>query len=106
VGPGDDQVIEHPNVDQCEGFAQPARNELVGVAGLSDSARGVMGQDHSCGVVPEGFLHDFARVHRCAVDRAAEQVLAGDQSVTVVEVDQREDFVLALRKVPRRSTRK
>jgi hypothetical protein len=53
----------------------------------------VMRQDHCGGIVPQCLLHDFARMDRCTVDRAAEQILAGDQRVAVVEVDQSTGWV-------------
>lgn len=33
-----DEMIEHANVDECERILEPARDELVGVAGFRDSA--------------------------------------------------------------------
>ena len=45
----------------------------------------------------ECLLHDFARVDRCPIDRAAEQILAGDQPVAVAEVNQSERFKFAVR---------
>jgi hypothetical protein len=57
----------------------------------------VMRQDHCGGIVLECLLDDFARVDRCPIDRAAEQILAGDQAMTVVEVDQSERFEFAVR---------
>jgi hypothetical protein len=54
---------------------------------------GVVREDDSGGVVFEGLLHDFAGVSACAVDGAAEEVLAGVQAMAVVEVDQREYLV-------------
>ena len=31
---GDDQMVEHADVDQLQRFAEPLRDELVGLAGL------------------------------------------------------------------------
>ena len=44
---GDDHVIEHADVDQLQGFAQPARHQLVGLAGLGD-AGGMLGFISRC----------------------------------------------------------
>jgi hypothetical protein len=56
-----------------------------------------MRDDHSRGVVAEGFFHDFAGVDRCAVDGAAKQVLAGNQSVAGSRLAQHDDDVRASR---------
>ena len=37
------------------------------------------------GVVPEGRLHDLSRMNGCTADRAAEEVLDGDQPMPAVE---------------------
>ena len=39
---GHDHVIQNADVDQLQGFAQPARDQLVGLAGLGDSGRMVV----------------------------------------------------------------
>jgi hypothetical protein len=79
--------VEPPATIRCD---EPGLRRLV--AGLCNAAAGVVvRQDHGSRVVAQGFLYDFARMDRCAVDGAAEQVLAGDQSVAGVEVDERED---------------
>jgi hypothetical protein len=96
VAAGDDQVIENPDVDECQRILQARGDQLVGLAWFGDAARVVVREDDCGGVVLQGFLNDFARVDACAVDRAAEELLTGDEPVTVVEVDQGEDFVLAI----------
>jgi hypothetical protein len=53
-------------------------------------------QDHRGGVVFEGLFKYLARIDRCAVDGAAEEVFAGDELVAFGEVDDAEDFVIEL----------
>jgi hypothetical protein len=36
---GNDHVIEHADVDQLQGFAQPARDQLIGLARFGDAGR-------------------------------------------------------------------
>ena len=86
-------MVEHPDVDEGEGVAQPGGDELVRVARLGHPRRMVVGQDERCGVVRERLAQHLTRVHRCAVDGAAEQFLEGDQAVAVVEVEAAEDLV-------------
>jgi hypothetical protein len=44
---GDDHVIEHADHDQLQGFAPPARDQLVRLAGLGDAGR-VLGCISEC----------------------------------------------------------
>jgi hypothetical protein len=39
---GDDHVIEHADVDQLQGFAQPSRDQFVGLTGLGDAGWMIM----------------------------------------------------------------
>ena len=54
-----------------------------------------MRQDHRSGVVLEGFLHHFTRVNAGAIDRAAKEFQAFDQSMPIVQEQYREHLVLA-----------
>ena len=91
----DDQVIEHPHVDESEGFPQPPRDELIRGAGLRQ-ARGMIVVEHDRRrVMRQSRLDDFARVDRGTVDRAPEKILDGDESMPAVEVQHAEHLVLA-----------
>jgi hypothetical protein len=83
----DDDVIEDPDVDQAQGVAEALGDELVGVAGFSDSGGVVVRQDHGGGLVFQGFDDDFAWVDAGAVDGAAEEVLGCDEAMALVEVN-------------------
>jgi hypothetical protein len=52
-------------------------------------------EDHGRGIVRESRLHDLARMNRGAVDRAAEEILNGDQAMAAVQVQCAENFVVA-----------
>src|SRR5574340_729672 len=47
---GNDDVIEHPHVDQCERALQRLRQELVGARRLGQPRRVVVREDHRAGV--------------------------------------------------------
>ena len=93
LGPGDDQVVEHPDVDEGEGVAQAHGDEFVRVARLGDARGVVVREDDRRGVMGQRLTEHFARMDRCAVDGAAEEFLEDDQSVAVVEVEAAEDLV-------------
>ena len=82
----DDEVIEHPDIQERQRFLQAPRNELIRLAGLEHPGRMVVRKDHRRGVVPQRLPQHLARMHAGAVDRAAEELLEGDQPVAVVEV--------------------
>ena len=48
-------------------------------------------------VVSQRRFDDFARMHARSVDGAAEEFLARDQAVALVEVQETKDFVLKIR---------
>jgi len=94
---GDNDVIEDSNIDEGEGLLDALGDHFVCLGRFGDSARVVVGQDDGGGVMFESFLEDFAGVYGGAVDGAAEEVLASDQAMARVEVDQRKHLMRALR---------
>ena len=78
-------MIEKPDVDQFESRFQAPRDAFVGLAGLGDATRMVVGENDGRGVHGQRLLDDFARVHRGAVYRAAKQLVEAQHSVAVVE---------------------
>src|SRR5439155_27278541 len=83
--PGDDEMVEHLDVDERERGFQRSREDLVGVAGLGDAGRVVVGEDHGGRVVLERALHDFARIDARLRERAAEKLLRRGHAVLRVE---------------------
>jgi len=82
----DDDVVEDAHVEKRQRLLQPARDELVRLAGLEHAGGVVVRQDYRRGVVRERLAQDLARVHAGTVDGAAEQLLEGDQPVAVIQV--------------------
>ena len=67
----------------------------------------VVGQDDGRCIARQGLFDDFARVNAGPVDGAAEQLVKGDEPVTVVQVQAAEHLVgsvaqLRDQKLPRR----
>src|ERR1700675_4384938 len=50
--------------------------------------------DARCGTLLQSELHDFTRMHRCSVDRAAEEIDALDDPVPFIKEDQSEHLVI------------
>lgn len=89
----DDQVVQHPDVEEAQRLLQALGDLAVGVAGLRVSARMVVEQDNGGSVEVEGSLGDDSTVDFAAVDGAVEEVLGGQDVVLGVEEDDAEHFV-------------
>ena len=63
VGSGDDQVVEHPDVDERQRVAQAQRDELVRPTGLGHARGVIVGQDDRCGVMGERLAQYLAGMH-------------------------------------------
>jgi hypothetical protein len=83
-------VIEDSHFDEREGLANAACHVLVGRARLGVSGRVVMIQDHPGGSVLEDRGDDLPDVDGGAVDRAAEEILHGDESMSIIQMEQSE----------------
>jgi len=87
-------VIDDADVDEGERLFEASCDELVGLAGLRDAGRSVIvKEDHGGGVGLDDDARDFARIHRGAVDGAAEENLAADEAVAAIEEQEAEDLV-------------
>src|ERR1700733_272659 len=91
----DDQMIEYAYVDERERLFEPACDELVRSARLRESGRMIVVEHKGRGIVREGSFYDLARMHRSAVDRAAEEILNGNQAMAAVQMQRAKNFVLA-----------
>ena len=68
-------------------------------AGLGNAAGMIVSEYARRGILSQSFLHPFPRMDACAVDRAAEEILALDHAMPAVEVDHAKDFVRQRREV-------
>jgi len=91
---GHDEMVEDPDVDQCQRRLEVLRQELVGTARLGRAARVVVCQRHRGGVALQRALHDLARVDRGLRQRAAEHLHGTEQPILGVEKQHDENLVL------------
>src|SRR5207244_3772757 len=92
---GDDEVVEHLDLDQRERFLKIARQQLVGLARLRDARRMVVREDHRRRVDAQRRLDDLARVDAGLRQRAFERVLDVDRFVLGIEPDADEGLLFA-----------
>ena len=78
---GDDEMVEHLDLDQRERLLQVARQELVRLARLRHARRMVVREDHRRRVDAQRRLDDLARVDAGLRQRAFERVLDVDRFV-------------------------
>src|SRR6266704_5776469 len=95
--PGDDEMVEHLDVDERERGFQRSREDLVGVARLGDARGVVVSEDHGGRVVLERALHDLARIDARLRQSAAEKLFRRRHAVLRVEEQHDEDFLFAPR---------
>src|SRR6267154_5634158 len=95
AGSGDDEMVQHLNVDQSERAFQRAGEDLVGMARFGDAGGVVMRENHRRRVMLERALHDLARVNARLGQRAVEQLLAGDDAMLRVQEKHYEYLLLA-----------
>src|ERR1700722_12588661 len=67
----DDDVIQKANVHEAQRLLDSLSNQFIGLAGLGDTRRMIVSDDHGGRVALQGELDDLARMHAGAVDRAA-----------------------------------
>lgn len=90
----DDEVIEHPNADETQGVPQALRESPIALTGLAETTWMVMEQQAGARIGTKCLLDDFAGVDRRPVQGTAEQLVNGEDPVSVVEPDYPEDLVL------------
>ena len=90
---GDNEVIESAHVDQAQGLLQRQCEAFVGDAGVEAARRVVVRQHDAGGIVSQGSLDDFARIHAGVRQRAAEQFFAFEQAVLYIEMQYHEGFM-------------
>ena len=79
-------MIEQADVDQGERFLDALGDQFVGLTRFRDAGRVIVRDDDRGGIALQSQLDDLARMHAGAVDRAAKQLIEGDQAMAIVEV--------------------
>ncbi|ANF25412.1 hypothetical protein PS273GM_09760 [Stutzerimonas stutzeri] len=69
----DNEMIEHPHIDQCQGIAEPAGQLAVSLTRLNDTGWMIVSQDDGCGILCQRALDHLAGVDAGSVDGAVEQ---------------------------------
>src|SRR5882672_4520253 len=91
---GNDDVVEHLDVDQRERIAQCAGEQFIGPAGLGRAGRMVMRQDDGGSVEAQRFLDDLTWKNAGLCQGAVEQIAVFDQVVLRIQEEGGEDLVL------------
>lgn len=92
-----DQVVQQPDIEELERRLYAPGDALIGLAGLGDPGRVIVGEDYGRRIDLQGLLDDFPGVDTGAVDSAAEQLLERQDTMAVIQVQAAEQLV---RQVP------
>ncbi len=79
-------MVEHPHVNQCKGFFQPAGDRFIRMAGFSNAAGVVMKQQRGRGITCQCLLHHDPWMNRSTIDGAVKQLGDIDDPMAVVEL--------------------
>jgi len=96
IGARNDEVVEHPHIDECERLLESLGQKLVGTARFGDAGWMVVREDHRSRVLRECDLHDLAWVDACLGQRATEELDVLDKAILRVEHQCREYLVRKL----------
>lgn len=69
----DDEMIEHPHIDQPERIAEPARQLPISLARFGHARGMIVGQNDRCGIVRQRALDHLTGIHTGPVDGAVKQ---------------------------------
>ncbi len=87
-------MVQQPDIDQFKGRFEALRDALVSLAWLRDPAWMIVGKYDGCRVDGKCLFDDFPRIHRCAVDRAAEYFVKSQHAMAIVEVQTAKQLVV------------
>ena len=82
----DDDVIQHPDVDESQRLFQCMRQRLVGIAGVRFSRRMIVGQNDAGRIVCQSRLDDFTGINTRLLQGAPKHFPAFDQFVFDIEI--------------------
>jgi hypothetical protein len=82
----DDDVVQDSDIEELQGVDECARDLEVRAAGLGNAGGVIVGKDDGCGVVSHHLPRDLANVDVRVGNRAAEELLEGDEPTMRIEV--------------------
>jgi len=89
----DDEMIEHPHIDQVQRLLQAFGQHSVGLAGIGISRRMVMTEDQRCGVVGQCAFNHLSRIDTRTVDGPAKQHFKGQHLMPGIQKKTAEHLV-------------
>jgi len=90
----DDEVIEYEDVHERQQVLEAAGDEVVRRARLEGTGRMVVCKDYRRRVMVERLPQHVPGMDLSAIDRAAEELLEGDEPAAAVEIEAAEDLVI------------
>ena len=95
-GVTDNQMVEHPDIDQLQCRFQTPGNPFVCLRGFTDFGGVIVGEDDGCGIQCQRLFDHFPRIDGATVDRASEHFLVLNNFMPVVQKDDTEDLVFGI----------
>jgi hypothetical protein len=87
-------VVDHPDINECQGFLEPVGKGAVGRAGFGLSGRVIVRENDRGRVVAESFLDHFPGMDGAAVDSAVKELFESERPVAVIEKEGDEHFTV------------
>jgi hypothetical protein len=89
-------VIQHTHIDQRQGGCDAFRDHLVRVGLILYPAGVAVQQEARCGSLLDHQLHYFAGIDSATCDRSAEELNVLNYAVTLIDQDDRENFLIEM----------
>ena len=86
-------MIQQTDIDEIESGLNPPGNPLIGLAGLCNPGRVIVGKYDRGGVDREGLFDDFPWINARAVNGSTKQLFEMDNTVPVVEIQAAEQLM-------------
>ena len=80
------EVVQHPYVHQGQGVREASGEAPICVGGFGHPGRAVVDEYQCRRIVSQGRPHGRSRVHRSAIDGAAERLFDSDGPVPVIRL--------------------
>lgn len=95
----DHQVVENPDVYQCQRIFQAGCDSLICLGWFGNPAGVVVSEDDGGCIVFEGGFDHLSRVDACSVHGTVEHFVEADEAMPIVEEHRCEDFLFVLREL-------